>query len=377
MGATSASEERPPFLVYKEQLQREEGAEDGQVNLLTGAHKRTAYALTFEIERLGREYGIERLGFLTLTFADAVIEKREAMKRFRSLVNGVLNDRYERWIRVAERQKSGRWHFHLVVVVPEDIRTGIDFAAIADGVYRSANDALREEWAFWRVTASKYGFGRTELLPVKSTAEGIARYVGKYVSKHIEERRDEDKGMRVVAFGNYGKGERRCSSRFAWNTPNARLWRGKLAVFAETIGADTVEDLKALYGSSWAYHVAPSVFAISDFAVSLFELGYTEKEFARIELASGEGQVEARAGEGDGEDKDKRADCPAGLSAGRSERVDLDKPPVVEGTGRRYRMDAPGAERVFKRRPNFDGVLDDFAPLVSESPPGLNALEPW
>ena len=153
VGATSASEERPPFLVYKEQLQREEGAEDGQVNLLTGAHKRTAYALTFEIERLGREYGIERLGFLTLTFADAVIEKREAMKRFRSLVNGVLNDRYERWIRVAERQKSGRWHFHLVVVVPEDIRTGIDFAAIADGVYRSANDALREEWAFWRVTA--------------------------------------------------------------------------------------------------------------------------------------------------------------------------------------------------------------------------------
>ena len=71
-------------------------------------------------------------------------------------------------------------------------------------------------------------------------------------------------------------------------------------------------------------------------------------------------------------------DCPAGLSAGRSERVDLVKPLVeVEETGRRYRMDAPGSERVFKRRPNFDGVLDDFAPLAVESPPGLNALEPW
>jgi hypothetical protein len=42
--------------------------------------------------------------------------------------------------------------------------------------------------------APKYGFGRTELLPIKKTAEGVAKYVGKYVAKHIGQRLPADKG---------------------------------------------------------------------------------------------------------------------------------------------------------------------------------------
>jgi hypothetical protein len=69
-----------------------------------------------------------------------------------------------------------------------DIRTGFDFAAVKRGIYRSASDYLPREWKFWRETAPKYGFGRTELLPIKKTAEGVAKYVGKYVAKHIGQR---------------------------------------------------------------------------------------------------------------------------------------------------------------------------------------------
>ena len=62
-------------------------------------------------------YGIERLGFLTLTFADHVTDAREAQRRFHSLATHVLNTRYRaRWIRVLERHESGRIHYHLIVV---------------------------------------------------------------------------------------------------------------------------------------------------------------------------------------------------------------------------------------------------------------------
>ena len=120
---------------------------------------------------------------------------KEASKRFNSLASHVLNDRYVAWLRVLERQKSGRIHYHLVVVLRSDIRSGVDFAAIASGDYRSAGPALREEWAFWRRTAPLYRFGRTELLPVVSSAEAISRYVGKYLGKHLDARLPADKGL--------------------------------------------------------------------------------------------------------------------------------------------------------------------------------------
>ena len=81
-------------------------------------------------------YGLNLIGFLTLTFADDVQCHKEACKRFNSLATNVLNVRYVQWIRVSERQKSGRWHFHLVVVCKQDIRRGVDFEAIAKRDYK-------------------------------------------------------------------------------------------------------------------------------------------------------------------------------------------------------------------------------------------------
>lgn len=218
-----------------------------------------AYVLAHEILWLAMIYGVERLGFLTLTFADNVREWREAQRRFNSLLSHVLRKRYRCGVIVGERQKSGRVHFHLVVVLAEDIRSGADFAAFERREYRSANDALRAEWAFWRKTAPKYGFGRTELLPVKSNAEGIGRYVGKYVAKHVGQRVRGDKGARIVRFFGYGPGERKASCRMGWATRGGWLWRQKLGAFCQSRGVADVEQLTKLFGSRWAYHLADEI----------------------------------------------------------------------------------------------------------------------
>lgn len=208
-----------------------------------------------EIKRLCKAYGIERLGFLTLTFAEHITEVREASRRFNSLNTHVLKDRYERAIAVVERQKSARLHFHLLVVLDVDIRTGANWEAFAKGDYRSANAALRAEWAFWRRTAPEYGFGRTELLPVKSNEEGIARYVGKYVAKHIGQRDAADKGARLVRYIGYGDGGRRASTRFSFRNSGSWLWRHKLGEFMRHHGFTSTEEVERLLGSRWAYKI--------------------------------------------------------------------------------------------------------------------------
>jgi hypothetical protein len=235
--------------------------EGGRVNLLTGGHKRSAFVLAFEIMALAKIYGIEKLGFLTLTFADLVLDLKEANRRFDSLNTHVIKERYTRGVVVPERQKSGRVHFHLVTVLAADIRSGCDFGAFGRGDYRSANPALRAEWAFWRVTSPRYGFGRHELLPVKSCAEGIARYVGKYISKHVRERAEADKGARLVRYLGYKEGGRKASCRFGWNTDNGWLWRHKLGAFASRNGAKSTEDLAKLFGPRWAYRLQAEILA--------------------------------------------------------------------------------------------------------------------
>jgi len=226
-----------------------------KLSVLTGAHKRTAFMVATEIEWLVKEFGIERIGFFTLTFKDHVTDLREAQKRFRSLRAHVIVKRYQRAIGVWERHGSGRIHFHLVVVLDNDILTGADFAAFKRKDYRSANSALRAEWAFWRKTCPKYRFGRHELMPVKSNAQGIARYVGKYISKHVTQRLAADKGARVVRFIGYKPGTRRACCRFSWNTANGWLWRHKTEMFAGRHGLTDIGQMKKIFGSRWAYRL--------------------------------------------------------------------------------------------------------------------------
>ena len=226
---------------------------------LSGPHRKVAAALGWNVAHVCQTYGIERVGFLTLTFADHVLCAREASRRYHSLATNVLTKRYAAVVRVLERQKSGRIHYHLLVVLPDDIRTGADFDAFAQRDYKSANNHLRREWAFWRHTAPQFGFGRTELMPIRSDANALGQYVGKYIGKHIGQREERDKGVRLVS---YSKGARMATSKFASVEKYSTEWRAKVLTFSRVVQGwkphariRSMDDLAlVLNDKRWAYN---------------------------------------------------------------------------------------------------------------------------
>ena len=158
-------------------------------SLLTPYHKKAAQTLYLNVERLvmHEAKSINHVGFLTLTFPDNVTDNKEAYRRFRSFNTNYLskNPIFKAWVHVKERQKRGAWHYHLIVALTDDIRTGINFDELNRGIYSSAGPFLRSLWNALREKLPDYGFGRSELLPVRSNGAAMARYVGKYISKHM------------------------------------------------------------------------------------------------------------------------------------------------------------------------------------------------
>jgi hypothetical protein len=197
------------------------------IQLLASKKKKAAFALQTNIAAMIGRYGIERIGFLTLTFADNVQCHKEATKRFNSLATNVLKNKYESWVRVSERQKSGRWHFHLVIACKNDIKRGLRFDELKNKNYKSANKALRGEWRSWRSIAKKYNFGRTELLPIRKSGEAVAAYMAKYLTKG--ERTADDKGARLVSYSS--KVLRVCTQSFSWCGGGAKKWRQACEIF--------------------------------------------------------------------------------------------------------------------------------------------------
>lgn len=239
---------------------------------LVGPRKKVALALSWNVASMCKTWGIERVGFLTLTFADHVTDSREAQRRFNSLATHILRKRYPAHIAVMERQASGRIHYHLLVVLAEDIRTGVDFDELARfkelgrKAYRSAPKALAREWAFWRKTSKAYGFGRTELLPIKSDADAMGQYVGKYIAKGQAFRTEDDKGVRLVR---YSGGARMATCKFAELGSYPTEWRAKVCTFVRQMAEAyphrrirDMDDLAFHFGSRWAFHWRDYILAL-------------------------------------------------------------------------------------------------------------------
>jgi hypothetical protein len=77
---------------------------------LSAGHRKTAFALKLNVLWLIERHGLERIGFLTLTFTRHVVSYREAQQSLHSLMTGVLRHRYKEYIVVMERMDSGRIH---------------------------------------------------------------------------------------------------------------------------------------------------------------------------------------------------------------------------------------------------------------------------
>jgi excisionase family DNA binding protein len=260
-------------------------SKDDEKPLLPGPRKKQAEALTQNILWMADTFGKERIGFLTLTLGDFeaggryrnLRDRKEAQRRFHSLMTNEIAKRYVCGVTVTERHKNRGLHLHLAVVCKKDIYGQIDFAACFppkgwDGTlhkpnYSTANDALKREWAYWRKTAKLYGFGRHQLQPMRTNGEALGRYVGAYLQKDWDNRLPEDKGARCVRyFGHWSKEPRQegkrakttpHKSQFGWMTPRACAWR-EMVKQAVTVlnykGAKiTEENIKDILGRRWAW----------------------------------------------------------------------------------------------------------------------------
>jgi len=229
-----------------------------RLHKLAPYHRKQAETLFQNTNSFVLRYGLENVGFLTLTFADNVKDHKEAGRRFNSLSTNFLNEHFGAWLLVKERQKRGAWHYHLLVDCGTDIRTGVDFGQFAKMDYSSAGSSLRSLWRVLRRDLRKYGFGRSELLPIRSNAEGVARYVGKYISKHVGARREEDKRVRLFSAS---RGFQGSNTNFSWNTVGFWIWRVKVREFAKLNGIGSYPGLQMKLGERWAFRNFELIYA--------------------------------------------------------------------------------------------------------------------
>ncbi len=229
-----------------------------EVMELSPYRKRQAESLASNIRAMVQRHGLERIGFLTLTFPEHVTDIRDAQRRWHSFRTHVIRRRYGEAVKVFERCKNGRIHYHLVMVLSQDIRSGFNFEEVKRGNYRSVSPFLRREWAYLRETLPRYGFGRHELLPVRSNGDGVARYVAKYLTKSKVHPLYADRGIRRVE---YIQGARWNTAQFSWIGPHNWVYRKKLAVWASARGMGAYDRLGAVCGPRWFWRHKEEIMA--------------------------------------------------------------------------------------------------------------------
>lgn len=249
-----------PSLSKKKQL----NGRGKPLNKPSAHHRKVEFLTKLAVEALIDRYGLQSVAFMTLTFPEPVYCPKEAQRRLNSLLTNVIRPRYGEYVSCIERHEKNHSgiHYHLVIAVPgKDIRRGFDHAAVLRGDYRSACASLRQEWAFWREIAPRYGFGRVEMKPVRKNGESLAKYMSNYVTKHIEARLPEDKGVRLIRIS---LKIRPGTTKFSWVNNGAREWRRKVAMFAVRLGVRDLGEFSERYGSKWAYRFREAIITLPD-----------------------------------------------------------------------------------------------------------------
>ncbi len=200
--------------------------------------------------------GESNVAVLTVTTPSQCLSAFEFQKLWHSWRGHVLRRMFPTGMWVRERQpRTGSWHAHCVVNVGWDIKTGFPFEQVQKRFYANVDPRLRELWKLLRESAEKYGFGRTELLPIKGTGEGCARYLVKYLVKL----RGSDKSQ----------GEEKCRLFGRWGiggfviTPfsfvRSRILRKRKAWLAEMMGIECYAAFKVVFGASWWHHLGAAL----------------------------------------------------------------------------------------------------------------------
>jgi hypothetical protein len=154
------------------------------------------------------------------------------------------------WVR--ERQmRTGNWHGHALVDVGFEIRRDFPFEEVSQRNYRNVDQRVRDLWKQLREKAPRYGFGRTELLPIKSYSEWAIKYLTSYLGKALfsEKTVGEEKAR---LFGMWGC-VRSAYSRFDW--VSGRIVRKKKAWLSWAHGFVGEDDFSLRYGNRWWFRL--------------------------------------------------------------------------------------------------------------------------
>ena len=243
------------------------------------------YALTKNIISYSKKYGIERLGFLTLTFKGNLTDEIEAQRRYKNLTRTWNREKpFEVLCRVMEFQKRGAIHYHLLVLMKSDIRTGFNWEAFKKSgecqkkgdrsgrekftrqYAKSSREELRQSWSWLRHKCATHGFGRSELMPIEYP-DNIGAYLGKYLVKEGRQQNarkvHEDNGVsldvkkRRTRMVTYSKREYRvANTNFSWlKTKNQDVpMRVKTKAWADYRGLSW-EQVRRFYGPRWSHHL--------------------------------------------------------------------------------------------------------------------------
>jgi hypothetical protein len=206
-----------------------------------------------------RRVGEDRIGVLTLTTADECQSLREFQRRWNSLMTNFVRRLWRSGVWVRERQmRTGNWHGHALVDVGFEIRPGFPFEEVSRRNYRNVDSRVRDLWKQLREKAPRYGFGRTELLPVKSNSEWAIKYLTSYLGKALlsEKTVGEEKAR---LFGTWGC-LRNVYSRFDW--VSARLVRKKKAWLGWAHGFVDEGAFSQGYGDRWWFRLGESLMRV-------------------------------------------------------------------------------------------------------------------
>jgi hypothetical protein len=213
---------------------------------------------------------------------------KEASRRFNHAARRLLQEEFRgRWLKVVERrERTGVLHFHLLVAVEWDCRTGWDWSAYdaarkARGARRivqaksetrkyaaAASPQLRALWARLRERLPRMAFGRHEATPVR---DGVR--CGKYLAAYLSKGQSLGKGFRAWSVS---KDHPRCtSSSFGWCGEYAAKRRAVMGAFHD--------EMKRFHPSD-----PPSVVhsVMSAYSRTLWSRSELDTEWARLSGAS-------------------------------------------------------------------------------------------
>lgn len=164
-------------------------------------------------------------------------------------------------------------HFHLFVITHEPIE--VLWKTNGKHVPGSQNQYLAQMWKDIRESLQGYGsgvlkrgFGRSELLPVRSSAEAISRYVSKYLVKGTAMRyvpgEVDLKGARLI---NYTRDcPRKVLGPFSWANDTAALYRRFVGHSLLLAGVDSIDRAKHVIGPKWGWAVLRSFRRLAEMA---------------------------------------------------------------------------------------------------------------